>query len=118
VQKPLLVVDDDANIRSLASEILTAADYDVETAANGVEALAAIERRPPAAMLLDLRMPVLDGWGVAHSLHSRHQRVPTVVMTAAEYAPAWCADVRADACLGKPFGPDELLAAVARALGQ
>lgn len=118
MHKHVLVVDDDASIRALVSEILTLEDYDVETASNGAEALQAIDREPPAVMLLDMRMPVLDGWGVAHTLHAQRRWVPTVVMTAAEYAPPWCADVQADACLGKPFGLDELLSAVAQVLGK
>ena len=112
----VLVVDDDPGIRSVVSELLALEDYDVETAANGVEALQAIDREPPAVMLLDIHMPVLDGWDVAQTLRERHHWVPTVVMTAARQAPRWCADVRADACLGKPFGLEELLAAVGQAL--
>lgn len=108
----VLVVDDDPSIRTLVAEILALEDYDVETVANGAEALAAIDCTPPEVMLLDMRMPVLDGWGVARALQAQHRSVPTVVMTAAEHASEWCAEVGADACLGKPFDIDELLSAV------
>lgn len=113
----VLVVDDDASIRSLVAEILALEDYDVETAANGAQALAAIERTPPEVMLLDMRMPVLDGWGVARALRDQHRRVPTVVMTAAEHAAQWCAEVEADACLSKPFDIDDLLSTVSELVG-
>ena len=116
IHKHVLVVDDDAIIRNLVSEVLSQEDYDVETVADGVEALAAIDRSPPAVMLLDMRMPVLDGWTVAQRLRERQLRVRTVVVTGAEDAPELCAAVEGDAYLGKPFVLDELLTAVAQAL--
>jgi two-component system chemotaxis response regulator CheY len=109
----VLVVDDDPSIRSLVGEILELADYEVETAADGAEALRSIEHCSPSVMLLDMRMPVLDGWGVAHALQEQGRHVPTVVMTAAENAEQWCAEVSADACVGKPFELEDLLRAVA-----
>jgi CheY-like chemotaxis protein len=114
----ILVVDDDDSIRSLVSELLISRDYAVETAADGVKALEAIDRDPPSVMLLDMRMPVLDGWAVAASLRERHQCVPTVVMTAAAYTPDWSAEVHAEGCLIKPFDSDDLLGAVEQALGK
>jgi two-component system chemotaxis response regulator CheY len=110
----VLVVDDDPSIRSMVSEILTMEDYEVETAANGAEALVSIGRDEPAVMVLDMRMPVVDGWGVASSLHEHGRHVPTVVITAAENARRWCAEIAAEACVAKPFDIDDLLAAIAR----
>jgi CheY-like chemotaxis protein len=110
----VLVVDDDRSIRSLLTEVLELADYEVQAASNGAEALRAIDRRCPAVMLLDMQMPVLDGWGVARTLREHGQRVPTVVMTAASEARQWCRDIAADACLGKPFELEDMLSAVAR----
>lgn len=108
----VLVVDDDPNIRALVTEVLELEGYETETAANGEEALQAVGRERPAVMLLDMRMPVLDGWAVARTLKAHGQWVPTVVMTAAENARRWCAEVGADACLGKPFDIDDLVATV------
>jgi len=116
MRERVLVVDDDPIIRTLVGAVLADEDYDVETVRDGAEALAAIDRNPPAVMLLDMRMPVLDGWTVAQRLHERGHRVPTVVMTGAEDAPECCATVQADSYLGKPFVLDELLSAVALAL--
>jgi len=114
----VLVVDDDPIIRNLVSEVLAEEDYDVETASDGREALAAVDRNPPAVMLLDMRMPVLDGWTVAQRLRERHDRIPTVVMTGIEDAPECAAAVHGDAYLSKPFVLSELLCAVAQALHQ
>jgi CheY-like chemotaxis protein len=118
MQQRVLVVDDDPILRNLVSEILTQEDYDVEVVSDGAQALEAVDRNPPAVMLLDMRMPVLDGWTVAQRLREHGYRVPTVVMTGVEDARECCAEVQADAYLGKPFVLDDLLSAVAQALHQ
>jgi CheY-like chemotaxis protein len=110
----VLVVDDDPGIRSLLTEVLELAEYSVQSAANGAEALQVIAEQKPSVMLLDMQMPVLDGWGVARALHEHGQWVPTVVMTAASDANRWGKEVAADAWLGKPFDLEDMLRAVAR----
>src|SRR4051812_25354599 len=110
----VLVVDDDAGIRDTVEALLVDEGYTVVTAPNGVVALAEIDRQPPCVVLLDMRMPVLDGWGVAAALRERGSRVPVVVMTAARDAQAWCDEIGGDACLAKPFELDAILAVVAR----
>jgi two-component system chemotaxis response regulator CheY len=114
MNQQVLVVEDDPSIRSLVRDILMMEAYEVETAANGAEALSAIGRQEPGVMILDMRMPVIDGWGVASSLREQGRRVPTVVLTAAENARRWSEDIAADACIAKPFDIDELVAVVAR----
>jgi CheY-like chemotaxis protein len=108
----ILVVDDDRSIRTMVSLVLESEGYPVTTAANGAEALQEIERELPSAMLLDMQMPVLDGWGVARRLREQGRRVPTVVMTAASTAARWCAEIAAEAFLAKPFDIDDLVRAV------
>ena len=117
---PILVVDDDPDIRQTVTEVLSFEGYPVHTATNGAEALEAIEalqtkgsKRPPV-VLLDMRMPILDGWGVARELKERDIRVPIVVMTAARDAQAWAAQISADGCLSKPFDIDDLFSVVER----
>jgi PleD family two-component response regulator len=83
---PILVVDDDVAIREIVVEILELEGYPVEQAANGREALQHILNHPPSLILLDMRMPILDGWGVARALEQRGLRFPIVVMTAAHNA--------------------------------
>jgi CheY-like chemotaxis protein len=65
-------------------------------------------------MLLDMRMPVLDGWGVFRALVERAIRVPVVVMTAAQDARRWADEVGAAAHLAKPFDIDDLFGVVGR----
>jgi CheY-like chemotaxis protein len=110
----VLVVDDDTSILDTVSAILSGEGYDVISAASGEEALEAVARRQPAVILLDMRMPVMDGWAVARALHTQGSTVPIVVMTAAENAKRWAEEVGADGFLAKPFGLDELLAAIER----
>jgi CheY-like chemotaxis protein len=112
----ILVVDDDTAIRAAISEILEMEGYLVITAADGAAALRQIEQTPPALMVLDMRMPGLDGWDVAKALQQRGIAVPTLVMTAAQDARQWAEQIGAGGYLAKPFDLDDLLAAVERLL--
>ncbi|HEY6201661.1 MAG TPA: response regulator [Candidatus Limnocylindria bacterium] len=113
----MLVVDDDASILDTVSAILSGEGYDVVSVTSGQEALESVARKQPAVILLDMRMPVMDGWAVARALHAQGINVPIVVMTAAESARRWADEVGAEGYLAKPFGLDELLAAVGRFRG-
>lgn len=108
----ILVVDDDAEIRELICEILEMEGYPVEKTANGAEALQAVEREEPALVLLDMRMPVLDGWGFARAVRERGLSLPIVVMTAAQNARRWAEEINAAGYVAKPFNLDDLLTTV------
>ena len=110
----VLVVDDDAEIRETVLAVLRDEGCAVAAAADGREALEQIAASPPRVLLLDMRMPVLDGWGVAAELRARGIVVPTVVMTAATDARAWAAEIGAQAYLAKPFDLDRLVDTVTR----
>ncbi len=114
---PILVVDDDVAIQETVAAILTFEGYPVALAANGLEGLQALEQLHPALILLDMRMPVLDGWGFARSLHERGMQIPIVVMTAAQDAKRWAHEIRAAGYLAKPFELPELLTEVERVHG-
>jgi CheY-like chemotaxis protein len=113
-QNTVLVVDDDTSILDTVSSILSGEGYDVVSASTGEEALAAVARKIPLLILLDMRMPVMDGWAVARALREQGVSVPIVVMTAAESAKRWADEVGAEGYLAKPFGLDDLLATVER----
>ena len=108
------MVEDDPTIRDLVAEALRDEGYLVEVASNGAEAVEVAERNRPSLVLLDMRMPVLDGWGFAEVMRERGVRLPIVVMTAAEHAQYWCDEVGGAACLPKPFDLGALYDAVAR----
>jgi DNA-binding response OmpR family regulator len=109
----ILVIDDDPAILATVRDILEDEGYSVLTAGDGAEGLAVIERIRPGLVLLDMRMPVLDGWGFARTLRERAISLPIIVMTAAQDARQWAYEVGATRYLAKPFDLDELLAAVA-----
>ena len=111
----VLVVDDDPAIRRVVSEILALEGYAVQAAANGAEALALLTPELPTLVLLDMRMPVLDGWGFIAALRAQALDVPVCVMTAAQDAEAWAKEVAIPTYLAKPFELSHLLAVVERA---
>lgn len=111
----VLVVDDEPDIRATVQAMLEIEGYLVEQAANGADALAVIEREPPDLVILDMRMPVLDGWAFSTELRRRGHEIPVVVMTAARDAARWATEIAAAAFVAKPFRFDDLLGAVERA---
>lgn len=114
---PILIVEDDPDLRLVHSEILSLEGYPVLTAADGVEALELVERQgPPAIILLDLRMPGMDGWDLAEELRTRpHLRDVPIVVVAAHYRIAdEAAAIGAKAWLHKPVDITDLLRVVGR----
>jgi two-component system response regulator MprA len=110
----ILVVDDDAPIRRMLVRTLSAEGYAVETAADGGEALAAVERSTPALVVLDVGMPGVDGLAVSRRLRAKGLSVPVLLLTARDSVPDRVAglDAGADDYLVKPFATEELLARV------
>jgi len=110
---PVLVVDDDPAIRNFVIWVLEEEGYRVDSAVHGEAALEAIAREAPRAILLDMSMPVMDGWAFASAYRSMPgPHAPIIVMTASHTSAEWCADVQADRCLHKPFELTALLEAV------
>lgn len=106
----VLVIDDDPDMRDVVSQALESFDFEVSTASNGADGLAMLERRLPDLILLDMRMPAMDGWTFASELHRRYgEQVPVVVCTAAEDTARRAREVGAVDALGKPFELDDLL---------
>jgi DNA-binding response OmpR family regulator len=119
-QHTILVVDDDPNVRELLRVNLAAQGYDIDTAANGTEALLAIERCVPQLIILDVMMPEMDGWEVCKQVRDRYQdSVRIIMLTAKDTARDKIIGkdiLKADDYLTKPFDIDELLATVHRLL--
>ncbi|HEY8314121.1 MAG TPA: response regulator [Candidatus Baltobacteraceae bacterium] len=114
--KQILVVDDDRNLRKIITTNLEIAGYDVLSAANGTEALAALDRAQPDLVLLDIMMPVMDGYETARQIrrHPVNAHVPIIMLTAKSEVDDKITgfDAGADDYMTKPFGPQELLARV------
>jgi CheY-like chemotaxis protein len=113
----ILIVDDDPAIRNVVADILEVSDYSVRMATNGIEALRELRAHPPAVVLLDLMMPVMDGWEFLRQIKHAAIRVPVAVMSAARDAGTVSDELGAQAFLPKPFERDDVLLVVDRLAG-
>ncbi len=107
----ILVVDDDADIRESLRELFESKDYEVITACNGKDALGLLVHNKPSLILLDLRMPVMDGWEFCKSQQSDPalSDIPVFIFCAGHKAEARPADVEPVGMLNKPIDISELL---------
>ncbi|MDQ2952067.1 MAG: response regulator [Chloroflexota bacterium] len=114
----VLVVDDDPSILDTVTSILTSEGFQVMAAGGGEQALAMLASWHPTLVLLDMRMPFMDGWAVARSMRETGSKVPIIVMTAAESAERWASEIGAAGYIAKPFGLDELISCVEEHMGR
>lgn len=107
----VLVVEDDEDLRCIFRDILRSAGYNVREASDGTQALRIIESAPPDALVLDVRLPTLDGISVREELASNAETcdIPIVIVTGAEVD---AEQLQVSRVLRKPIAPASLLAAV------
>ena len=106
----ILIVDDDLDMTEVIELIVSDAGYRTRTAVNGREALEAVAAAMPALILLDMLMPVMNGWQFAREFRVRYgPRVPIVVATAAEHVHSRGGEIAANDVLPKPFDVSDLL---------
>jgi CheY-like chemotaxis protein len=119
-KKSVLVVDDDPMVVKVLKEPLTKAGYKVLVANHGLEALQVVKSQTPDLIILDILMPLLDGFRTARILKfdKRFQNIPIVVLTsrATEGERKMGEQVGADEFLYKPFRPPQVLNIVQRYL--
>ena len=116
----MLIVDDDENVRQFVEQVLSRSGFDVETAPDGVAAIEKIAGAEFDAIVLDLKMPKLDGFGVLRYLQNENTRlVPRTVVATAHPRDAANLELR-DICrvLVKPFDAGRLIDAVQECLIQ
>jgi DNA-binding response OmpR family regulator len=116
----ILVVDDESSVRFLLSEELTQQGYEVSTAASGEEALAMLEEATFDLMLLDLKMPGMDGIEVMRVARDLAPRTVVVMLTAYATLDSAVEALRHGGhdYLLKPSSPDEILASVEKGLAK
>src|SRR5450432_3482920 len=114
----ILVVDDEASARSGLCKLLEQEGYEVETAADGVQALELVSENAPALVVTDLKMPNMDGMELLAKLREQYPGVPAIVTTAFGEVSSAVQAMRAGAedYLTKPIDFDTLLLAVERTL--
>nr|PZN63480.1 MAG: response regulator [Sphaerobacter thermophilus] len=119
----VLVVDDDFSIRQVIRFALEDEGYSVDEAPDGEAALAAIDLHHPDVILLDMRMPGMDGWDFVERYRENHgHRAPIIILTASQDPFRGRAEIHPENHLAKPFDLDVLLeriaALVERAAGE
>jgi len=112
--KRVLVVDDDPDIRELLFTALEDEGFECVPAANGQEALAAMRTFHPDVIVLDLMMPVMDGWQFVKELRAREEDIPLVLLSAARDLKVHAKTLAAAEVIEKPFDLSELLPKIAR----
>ena len=117
-RQTILVVEDYEDVREIFAAFLTSRGYVVQTAADGLEALEIARATVPDLILLDLKMPRMDGEGFRREqlADSRLAAVPVIVLSGNADAEDVAARLGAVACLCKPIDSSSLLTTVARHL--
>ena len=112
----VLVVDDDEGVRLALAAVLEEEGYDVDLAADGLEALERLQAKRPSLILLDLMMPRMDGYAFTEELQRRGLRpaLPLMVLTADARAKNRALQLGVDGFIAKPFDISDLVDQVAR----
>jgi len=115
----MLVVDDNADLRSNLAQQFMAEDFDVDTAPDGEEALDKIGKENYDIVLLDLKMPGMDGMEVLRKMKATNKNPHVIMLTAvADVATAQeCVKLGASDYVSKPYDPEDLLHIVIKVLG-
>jgi PAS domain S-box-containing protein len=114
--RPILLVDDDQDVRETVAELLAERGWPVCPAASGREALEQAQKTPPRLILLDMMMPDMDGWAFVAELRKRPElaAVPVVVFSAHDSTAEIAAALEVAGFLRKPFELSELLETIER----
>jgi DNA-binding NarL/FixJ family response regulator len=120
--RPVLVVDDDPDFRTLVSSLLASVGYSTVEAGSGEEALASARQQTPAAVLLDVRLPRISGYEVCHQLRRQlGEGLPILFVSGERTEPLDRTAgllIGADEYLLKPLDLDEFLARMHRLVGR
>jgi DNA-binding response OmpR family regulator len=114
----VLIIDDDPDVLQLLRLVLERAGYSPALAGDGLTGLRRIREEHPLVVLLDVMMPLMDGWKVLETLSAAPTRPPVVVISAksTERDRARAFELGAAEYLAKPFTPESVVETVARVL--
>jgi DNA-binding response OmpR family regulator len=113
-RRRVLVVEDDPSIREMVALALEDAGYDVTGAADGESAFAHVDAQQPDVLLVDLRMPLMDGFEFMRRYARSGGTSPIIVLSAARDVDFASQELTATAVIEKPFDLNDLLDTVAR----
>jgi len=112
MKKKILIVEDDNIIRDALSEFLTNEGYETSTATNGKEAIDLAQKTSPDLIIMDMFMPVMDGWDATKIIKETENLGNTQVVCLSAYTSAENEEkskqVKCDLILTKPIYPDDL----------
>ncbi|HEY4858170.1 MAG TPA: response regulator [Xanthobacteraceae bacterium] len=112
----ILVVEDQEDNRQIVRDLLTATDYEVMEAENGEEAIAAVAKQRPDLILMDIQLPVMDGYEATRRIKADPALAAIPVIAVTSYALSGDEEkARAAGCddfVPKPFSPRQLLAKI------
>lgn len=111
-KKHVLLVDDDDDLRQALATNLEKHGLSVTQASNGQDALEKIDAQMPSLIILDMNMPVMDGWEFAKRFYRRQEIAPIIVLTAEKKAGQGAADIGTKYSIGKPVDMQRLLSVV------
>jgi two-component system, LuxR family, response regulator FixJ len=116
----VFIVDDDDSVRRALERLLRSAGYRVSAFGSALDVLSEVERKAPACLIIDVRMPVVDGLELFESLRAAEIAVPVIFITGHGDIAMAVRAMKAGAFdfLAKPFSDDALLGAVAGAVAQ
>jgi len=118
--KRILVVEDQEDNRRILRDLLTSADYELIEAENGVEALAAAAKDRPDLILMDIQLPVMDGYEATRRLKADQASAAIPIIAVTSYAlsgdEAKARDAGCDDFVPKPYSPRQLLAKIRKYL--
>jgi len=115
-EQRILIVEDDGSVSDFLSMALTDDGYKVEIANNGWIGLTLVDTFKPDLILLDIHMPVLDGWDFIAVYRDSQQRVPIIGISAVRDAEGLAASLGLSDFIAKPFSLDELFDCITRCL--
>jgi two-component system, cell cycle response regulator DivK len=120
MSKRILVVEDQEDNRQIVRDLLTITDYEVIEAENGEQALAAVARQRPDLILMDIQLPVMDGYEATRRIKADPALCAIPIIAVTSYALSGDEEkARAAGCddfVPKPFSPRQLLAKIRKYL--
>lgn len=120
MKRRVLVIEDTDDNRRILRDLLASAGYETDEAVDGVEGLAAARNDPPGLILLDIQLPLMDGYEVARRIRAEPALAAVPIIAVTSFALAGdegrAREAGCDAYVSKPFSPRELLKLVRRLL--
>ena len=120
MHRKILIVDDEMHLARILQFTLEHEGYDVVTAFDGKEALDSLEREAPDLLILDLMLPILDGYKICNIVKTedRFRGIPVIILSARDFDREELDEpLNADILMEKPFNTEHLLAEISRLLG-